>query len=260
MMSFPWKSALVTGASAGIGEAITRQLAGKGVHTVAVARRGDRLAALAAEFPDGRVEVLAVDLATQAGLEAVGARAESVDLLVNNAGFGSSGPFVDTELDRLVGQIELNVAVLTVLCRRAAPKMVERGSGWILNVSSLVSFQPSPNFAVYAASKAYVTSFSESLAAELAPRGVVVTVQCPGLTRTEFHTVSSGDGESVHGVDRIPALAWQSAEAVAIAGLEATAKGKLIAVPGALNRVFAGVTRTLPRQLVHAVARRVTVR
>ncbi len=245
MSKYPFRSALVTGASSGIGEAMARMLAADGVHTIVVARRADRLEALAAGVAN--VEVLAADLLDPADLERVGARLDDpqrpVDLLVNNAGFGSSGAFHSLDVERLTDEIGLNVVALTHLSRVSSAAMVERRRGWILNVSSVVSFQPGPGLAVYAATKAYVTSLSEALHEELRPAGVKVTNLCPGLTRTEFQSVSSGEVFAA----RYPSFAWLTAERVARDGLADCARGRATSIPGLAYKGIVGGTRFIPR-------------
>ncbi|MEZ5218956.1 MAG: SDR family NAD(P)-dependent oxidoreductase [Ilumatobacteraceae bacterium] len=200
MSTFPFTAALVTGASSGIGEAFVRQLATAGIPVVAVARREDRLEALAAEYPS--VEVLVADLTDRDDLARVERRVSDagspIDLVVNNAGFGTSGEVADLDPDRLVREVELNVVALLRLSHAAAGSMVSAGRGWIVNVSSVASFQAMPGLATYSATKAFVTSFTEALNAEVRSAGVIVTALCPGLTRTEFQAVSSaGDGRRV---------------------------------------------------------------
>jgi len=172
--SFPFASALVTGASSGIGEEMTRQLCAASVPVVVVARRGDRLRALKAEL--GGIDVLTADLGTREGQDAVAERIADhnrpIDLVVNNAGFGTGGDFVLLEPDRVAAEIELNVAALTRLSHAALSVMIPRRRGWLLNVSSVAGFQPAPRLAVYAATKAYVTSLSESLHEEAKGHGV----------------------------------------------------------------------------------------
>lgn len=243
MTDFPFRSALVTGASSGIGEVIATRLADDGVATVVVARRADRLAALADRYE--HVDVLVADLTTEAGQAAVAARiAEGdIDLVVNNAGFGTNGPFHELDADRLADEIELNVAALTRLSHAALSVMVPRRRGWLLNVSSVASFQPAPRLAVYAATKAYVTSLSESLHEEAAPHGVHVTALCPGLTKTEFQRVSNTEQYA----DKYPGVAWTSVEQVARAGLDGVAAGKAVIVPGLQYQAMSLVANSLPR-------------
>ncbi|MEI7547580.1 MAG: SDR family oxidoreductase [Actinomycetota bacterium] len=252
MATFPFSSALVTGASSGIGEAMVELLAGTGVHTVVVARRRDRLDELATRFAD--VEVLTADLTTSKGLAAVEARvcsAESpVELLVNNAGFGTSGLFHELDGKRLQREIDLNVAALTRLSHAALGVMVPRRRGYLLNVSSVASFQPAPKLAVYAATKAYVTSLTESLHEETRATGVHVTALCPGLTRTEFQSVSNTGDYST----QYPGFVWLSAEEVAACGLRDVAKGKCLSVPGVLYKGMVGAVGVTPRLVARRLA------
>ncbi len=246
--SFPFTSALVTGASSGIGEAMVELLAAQDIPTVVVARRRDRLDELAARH--SCVTVLAADLTSAADLSEVVARvadvASPIDLVVNNAGFGTSGNFFELDADRLDAEVQLNVAALTRISRAALGSMVPRGRGYLLNVSSVVSFQPAPKLAVYAATKAYVTSFSESLHEEVRGTGVHVTALCPGLTRTEFQSVSSTD----HYAGRYPGYAWLEADEVARAGLNDVARGKTLSIPGGMYKAMVATAGFLPRSLV----------
>jgi uncharacterized protein len=243
--TYPFRSALVTGASSGIGEAMVRRMAGDGVATVVVARRASRLDALASELPG--VEVLAADLTDDDDLAAVARRAsdpaQPIDLLVNNAGFGTSGLIADIEPARLADEVRLNVLALTTLTRAVLPTMIERRRGWVLNVSSMAGFQPIPTLGVYAATKAYVTSFTEALHEELRGTGVRATVLCPGLTRTEFVEVSRGEQASA----RYPSMAWMSADHVAAEGLRDAARGRAVSVPGLQNRLLATTSGFVPR-------------
>lgn len=248
MTTYPFTSALVTGASSGIGEAMVELLAAAGVPTVVVARRRDRLEALAARHAG--VEVLVADLQTAAGLAAVGERVGDVDLLVNNAGFGTSGLFHELDPDRLLGEIQLNVGALTRLSHAALATMVPRGRGFLLNVSSVASFQSAPKLAVYAATKAYVTSLTEGLHEEVRGTGVHVTALCPGLTPTEFQSVSSTDGYA----SKYPGFVWTSTHEVAEAGLRDVARNKCLSVPGALYKGLVGASGVTPRGLARRLA------
>lgn len=243
MAGYPFTRALVTGASSGIGAALARTLGQAGVPTVVVARRQDRLEQLAAEH-DG-FEVLSADLTTPDGLSAVVGRIETgdVDFVVNNAGFGTTGRFHELDPDRLANEIELNVAALTRLSHVALRAMVPRGRGWLLNVSSVASFQPAPKLAVYAATKAYVTSLTESLHEEAEPHGVHVTALCPGLTKTEFMTVSNTGEYS----DRFPGIAWTSVDTVVREGLDAVVANRALAVPGVQYKAMASAVSVTPR-------------
>jgi short-subunit dehydrogenase len=244
-MTLPFTSALVTGASSGIGEAMVRRLAAADVPTVVVARRADRLQQLADELTG--IEVLTADLTTADGVGEVAARVQStdapIDLLVNNAGFGTSGNFAELDAERLDREISLNVAALTRLSHAALAAMVPRRRGFLLNVSSVASFQPAPKLAVYAATKAYVTSLTESLHEEVRGTGVKVTALCPGLTRTEFQSVSNSDRYAAN----YPAFAWMDADQVAAAGLADVARGRALSVPGVLYKGLGWATAVTPR-------------
>jgi hypothetical protein len=252
MADLPFTSALVTGASSGIGAAMAVQLADAGIPTVVVARRADRLAALADDHE--AIEVLVADLNTAEGLTAVAERIEDddrpVDLVVNNAGFGTSGPFVDQDPDRMAGEVGLNVGAVTQLSRAALGVMLPRDRGWLLNVASVAGFQPAPGLAVYAATKAYVISLSESLHEEVRGTGVHVTVLCPGLTRTEFQQVSSSDAIA----DRYPGVLWMSAEQVATAALADAAAGRAMSVPGWTYRALTTASGLSPRGLTRRLS------
>jgi uncharacterized protein len=241
--SFPFQRALITGASSGIGETMARLLLQAGVPVVAVARRRDRLDALAAY---GDVEVLTADLGTMDGVSAVAERIAAtqsgVDLVVNNAGFGTSGWFHDQEPDRLASEIELNITALTRLSHAALATMIPRGRGHLLNVSSVASFQPGPKLAVYSATKAYVTSLSEALHEECRGTGVKVTALCPGLTKTEFQSVSNTEGYET----QFPAMAWTDVELVARTGLSDVAKGRAVSVPGVLYKTLVSTSQVTP--------------
>lgn len=245
---FPFRTALVTGASSGIGEELTRRLAADGVSVVVVARRADRLQQLAAELAG--IEVICADLGARPGQDEVVERIADpdrlIDLVVNNAGFGTSGAFVDLDADRLAAEIELNVAALTRISHAALSVMVPRRRGWLLNVSSVASFQPAPRLAVYAATKAYVTSLTESLHEEARGSGVHVTALCPGLTRTEFQSVSSSDRYS----EQFPEFVWTAVEDVAADALKAVVKNRTLAVPGVAYKALVGAGSVTPRWLL----------
>jgi uncharacterized protein len=247
---------LVTGASAGIGEAIARRLAADGVDVILVARRGDRLEALAEELrsPVTRIDVMARDLCDPGDLAEVEERLRStdrpVDLLVNNAGRGAFGPFWGVPVEREAELIDLNVTALVRLTHAVLGRMVSDGRGAVMNLSSVAGFQPGPGNAVYAATKSFVTAFSESLAVELGGTGVTVTAVAPGLTRSEF-SAAAGLGTSVH---RVPRVLWMSADSVARECIEATEQGKVIHVTGLANRVLAVVSDRSPRRVRRRVA------
>jgi len=190
LLSGPYGSALVTGASSGIGEQIARVLADRGCTLTLVARRADRLAALADDLgAKVKVDCVTADLATDAGVELVEQRLQAapVELLVNNAGVGSGGLFHELPADGEAAEVRLNVLALLRLTRAALPAMVAAGRGGILNISSMAGNQPLVGFATYAATKAFVTSFSESISYDLRGTGVHVTVCKPGYTDTEMN-------------------------------------------------------------------------
>lgn len=230
-------------------------LAAAGIPTVVVARRADRLTELQQRY--GCIEVLVADLQTPDGVAAVEARIvdteRPIDLVVNNAGFGTSGPFHESRIERLADEVALNVVALTRLSHAALRTMIPRGRGYLLNVSSMVSFQPAPSLAVYTATKAYVTSLTESLQLEARGTGVTVTALCPGLTRTEFQSISSS--ESYAG--QYPAFLWTSVDLVARCGLDGVAEGKVLAIPGWQYRLMGIVVGALPRRAVRWLSGRV---
>ena len=176
---------------------------------------------------------------------------EPIDLLVNNAGFGSSGAFVDIDAERLDEEVGLNVAALTrSVARRARGDDPDAERGFLLNVSSVAGFQPAPTLAVYAATKAYVTSLSEALHEEVRGTGVKVTALCPGLTRTEFQEVSS----STKVTDRAPAFMWQTAEEVAATGLRDVAAGRALSIPGPMNKSLVMASGLTPRGMMRRMS------
>jgi short-subunit dehydrogenase len=237
-----WNRALVTGASSGIGEEFARTLASRGTDLVLVARRRDRLQALADRLPVG-CEVLDADLASDAGVDRVVDRlgAGDVDLLVNNAGFGTSGALAEVDPGVIADEVRVNCLALLRLSRAAIDQMVERRRGGILNVASVVAFQPAPYMATYAGTKAFVLAFTESVAEEVAGTGVRVQALCPGLTRTEFQDVAGYENSLA------PGWMWQSAEEVVETSLAAMDRGRVVVIPGAHNRVAMGASGLLPR-------------
>ena len=258
-MRHAYRTALVTGASSGIGESFARLLAAGGCDLVLVARRAERLSDLAAQLRDEHkvdVAVLPADLTTAGGMDTVAARLTGspgleppIELLVNNAGRSAHGDFAKQPPEIVDAQIRLNVVALTRLARAAVGGMIERGHGGILNVSSMSGFAAAPGRAVYGATKAFVTSLSESLHTELAGTGVHVTALCPGLTRTEFHAANDVDPGYV------PKVAWLDADHVARAGLDAVAEGRAVVVPGVQYKLAAGATRLLPRGALRRMTR-----
>jgi short-subunit dehydrogenase len=244
---YPFTSALVTGASSGIGDALVRRLAAAGVPTVVVARREDRLLALAGELAG--IEVLSADLGTAAGLQVVTERIKDptrpIDLVVNNAGFGTSGPFHELDPERLVREVNLNVQAVTWLSHAAIRAMTKRDRGWLVNVSSVASFQPAPGLAVYAATKAYVTSLTEALHEELRGTGVHATALCPGLVHTEFQQVSNSHEQAAG----FPSWAYLDVDDLAEQALADAAAGKALSVPGAVYKTLGTASSMAPRWL-----------
>jgi short-subunit dehydrogenase len=244
------RTALVTGGSGGIGLALARLLARDGHALVLVARGEERLRAEAAGLETDHgvpVAPLAMDLSRPGAArelhDAVSAAGLHVDVLVNNAGFGTHGPFARSELDEQIDMIRLNVEALTGLTRLALPGMLERGSGRILNVASTAAFQPGPDMAIYFASKAFVLSFTGALAEELRGSGVTATALCPGPVLTGFQERAGV------GVGEIPLhsrIFLTDVERVAAAGIRGMRRGDPLVVPGLLNRLGAMLPRFIP--------------
>jgi short-subunit dehydrogenase len=251
-------TALITGASSGIGEAIARELAGRGHGVTLVARREERLRELATELAGGgvRAEVVAADLgdATERDrLEAAVAELGlDVEILVNNAGYGSGLDFVRDGRARLVEMVRLNCEALLDLQARYLPGMVERGRGTVINIASTAAFQPMPGSATYAATKAFVLSLSEAVHSELAGKGVTLTAVCPGPIRTEFTKVAGIEASE----DRLPEVFWMSAEELARQAVSGAESGKRSVVPGVLNRAGAVAGQHSPRALILPLVRR----
>jgi uncharacterized protein len=254
--------ALVTGASSGIGAEFARAYAARGRDLVLVARDEPRLDDLAERLErehGAEVEVLMADLTTGKGRSVVEARLEShdppVDVLVNNAGFGTFGKFAELPRKTEAREIELNVLAVTLLCHAALPGVIERGRGGIINVSSIAGYQPTPLNATYGATKAFVTSLSHALHEEVRDTGVHVMVLCPGFTRSEFQERAGIDSSAV------PSFLWQSCEAVVAAALRAFDNGRAVCIPGSLNQASAAFSSALPagitRRLAGAIVGRV---
>jgi short-subunit dehydrogenase len=240
---------LITGASAGLGVDFARQLAARGERLVLVARRKERLDALAAEI--GNARVVALDLGVAGAADRLMAdlaeHGERVAGLVNNAGFGLAGRFADLDGARQRQMIDLNCGALTELAHAVLPAMIAAGKGAILNVASTAAFQPGPGMAVYFATKAFVLSFSEALHEEVRGHGVTVTALCPGPTATEFGEVAGWSGNAM-----INKLSARSADVVR-AGIAAMDRGRAVAIPGLVNKAGAQGHRLLPRWLLRKV-------
>lgn len=246
----PGACALVTGASSGIGRELARGLAARGHAVVLVARREERLRAVAEELAGRhgvRTEAIVCDLADPDGRAAVFERLADlglrVDVLVNNAGFGVGGPFHESRLDLELDMLHVLCEAPLELTRRFLPSMVERRSGAVLNVASTAGMQPSPHSAGYGAAKAHMLSFTEALHAEARPHGVTVTALCPGPVFTELF-------ERDHRpVERLPRALWLHADRVAQEGLAGLERGRRVVIPGAVIRAGSPLLRLAPRAL-----------
>lgn len=255
-----YKTALITGASSGIGEAFSEALIKQGLDLILVARSGDKLYATAARlakiYPGRRVEVIAADLslphpgATLAKkVEALGL---TVDVLVNNAGFGLAGHFHKNDAVRQQQMIALNIGAVVDLAQTFLPQMAERGVGAIINIASLAGFQPTPFMTVYGATKAFVLSFSEGLWAEYRRKGIRVLAVCPGPVDTAFFE-ATGDASLRKAV---PLGIMLTAEQVVESSLKALVQGKSFVVPGAALKIASLLPRLMPRAVVAGLAAR----
>jgi uncharacterized protein len=243
-------AALVTGASSGIGAAIARELASRGYSVALVARREERLRSLATDLTSEHgvaAEAISCDLGDPDERDRLAdelrGRGRSVEVLVNNAGFGHQADFATSPRERMVEMVRLNVEAVVDLTSRFMGPMVERGRGTVINIASTAAFQPLPGSAVYAASKSFVLSFSEAIRTELRGSGVTVTAVCPGPVKTEFTEVAGVGGVE----DRTPGAVWMSAEDIARHAVDGAAKDRRVVVPGAINRASALAGQHSPR-------------
>jgi len=239
--------AVVTGASAGIGLAFTRELSRRGYSVLAVARRRERLEALATETDGaGHVEPLVADLLTEQGIASVIQRMDSlrdVTLVVNDAGIATSGDFLGAVPGDAIKAIRLNVDAVVKLTHEALRMMVPTGHGAVINLASVVAFQPFPHFAIYAATKAFVLSFTEAIAQEVKANGVRVLALCPGAARTEMEMFSRNEGL----LGKMPSL---TPEQVVTSALRALDKRRVIKVVGLFNQALVFMNRFMPRAAV----------
>ena len=255
----PASTCLVTGASSGIGADIARSLARRGHGVVLVARRSDRLEQLADELTAGhriRAETLVCDLSDEADrarmLEELAELGLTVEVLVNNAGFGSGGTFQELDPERELQMVKLNVEAVADLCGRFVPAMVRAGRGAVLNVASIAAFQPIPRQATYSATKAFVVTFTDALHADLSGTGVTATSVCPGPVKTEFPD-AAGIEEAAEG---LPGIFWTESPDVAEEAVNALERGRRLVVPGKLNRVTALGGQHAPRGLLLSLGSR----
>jgi short-subunit dehydrogenase len=242
---------LVTGASSGIGAELAREFARRGRHVVLVARRADKLEALATELGSA-ADVLATDLSKAAERSALPARVAElglvVDIMVNNAGLSTLGRVAESDPAAELNLVEVDVAAVVDLCSRFVPGMVSRGHGAVLNVSSVGAFGPVPGQAAYGAAKAFVLSYTQALGAELKGTGVAAATLCPGPVKTEFNAVTGFVDAEVEAA--LPKSMWVAADVVAKTAVDGLAAGRTVIVPGVGNRVGAAAYQHLPRKLL----------
>ena len=259
--------ALITGASSGIGAEFARQLAAKGYDLILVARRRERLEHLAAEIQSKRraaIDIQPVDLSILSEiqkLERLIGETEDLEVLVNNAGFGIPGTFLDTDVDAIMTMVRVHVEASVRLTHAALPAMIARDTGFIIQVSSISSFNAATGSPAYAATKAYLNAFTDGLATQLFDTNIKAQALCPGFTRTEFH--DSPEYQKMHIQDRLPAFFWMDAEDVVRPSLQALQHGSGIYVPGFGNKLLAflgtsGLTR-LAIRLYQAIFHRATI-
>jgi short-subunit dehydrogenase len=254
----PTRTALITGASAGIGAAFAELLAAEGLDLLLVARREDRLHELAdrlAEKHSGRYEILAADLRDTAAPAEIFKHSSSlgidIDVLINNAGLSGKGAFSETPWDDIGGELQVMVTAVTELTHLVVPGMRKRGWGRVINLSSLAAFQPPGASLLYTGIKTYVLNMSQALDMELKPYGVNVTALCPGFTRSEFHDVMGTRSQA----NSLPGVMWQDADDVAREGWDAVMKGKPVCVPGSLNKVLSASMRPIPNRVQYALGK-----
>ena len=251
-MSNTGRTALITGASAGIGAAFAHHLAAEGHNLVLVARREERLTALAGELTNRhgvRCDVQVADLADRDAPQAILKRTQSlgidVDILINNAGMSGNSTFADAPFEDLAAEIQVMITAVTELAHLVVPGMKERRYGRIVNLSSLAAFMPPAESLLYTGIKSYVLNVSQALDMELRPYGINVTALCPGFTRSEFHDVmGTRDATSA-----LPSFMWQSSEDVVRAGWRAVNDGKPVCVPGVVNKVSAAPIKPVPTRI-----------
>jgi len=254
----PGSYAFITGASSGIGAEFARQLAAAGYHLLLTARREKKLMALAAELQAAHgvtVEIIAADLADDADVTRLEARLAHLNLaiLVNNAGFGTTGGLLASDLAQQMAMINVQVMAVMRLCRAALPGMTKRGGGVIINVSSISAFFPSPGDVNYPASKAYLNVFSQALQAEVLESGIIIQALCPGFTVTEFHdTAAMTDFDKT----KIPVTLWMTAAEVVETSLRSLNPRRVICVPGRRYQLMVAARQSGPTGFVLKIARK----
>lgn len=249
------KTALITGASNGIGLELAKIFAREKINLILVARNEQKLNELAKELAENGIEITIItkDLSITKNAEELYNELKSkglaIDFLVNNAGFGLRGNITETDWQRELEMLTLNIVSLTYLSKKVAGDMRAAGNGRILNIGSTASFQPGPFMAVYCATKAYVLSFSEAINFELKGTGVSVTTLCPGVTETGFHVVAKTEGSGM-----LKSMSMASAEDVAKYGYKIMMKGKSMGVYGFVNKIMVSSVRFTPRSIVMGIA------
>jgi uncharacterized protein len=253
------KTALITGASTGIGFEFAKLFAADGYNLVLIARDEQKLREIAGSLPSKfniSVKIYPKDLSVTGDIEnlvhQIREDVGTIEVLVNNAGFGLSGAFVDTDLARELEMIQLNVVSLVIFTKLWAKEMVQRKGGKILNVASTAAFQPGPLMAIYYATKAFVLSFSEALAEELKESGVTVTALCPGPTATQFSKRAELEKSRLFKGGIVPVL---DAATVAKIGYDGLSKGHPVVIPGLINKIGVFSVRLTPRKLVAQIAK-----
>jgi short-subunit dehydrogenase len=255
-------TALITGASGGIGLELAKIHAREGHNLILAARSNDKLSTIKSDLERSfaiRVNILVIDLSVPGAAHKLFQQIEQlgiqVDFLINNAGFGTFGPFSEADIGKTEEMIRLNIEALTILTRLFLPGMLSRNTGRILNIASTAAFQPGPLMAVYFASKAYVLRFSEAIANELKGSGVRVTVYCPAATETGFQTTAQMEDSRL-----VKNRKLDSAENVAVDAYKAMMSGQTIAIYGWINAMLARSTGLFPASLVAKIARRMIER
>jgi uncharacterized protein len=244
-------TALITGASSGIGLELARIFAREGYRVVLVARNQKRLEEIAQELRPADAQVIGIDLSLLGAAEEIHSKLPKIDVLVNNAGFGVFGKFVDKGLAEELNMMQLNMTALVILTRLYLPSMIAAGRGKIMNVASTAAFQPGPLMAIYFATKAFVLSFSEAIANELEGTGVSVTALCPGPTTSDFQERAQMQNSGL-----VKGRKMMDARTVAEAGYRALMAGKRIEIPGLANKLLIQSLRLSPRSIVTKMVRR----